>query len=221
MGCVRGGQADAAHEDVKAERECMLGLRNVARKVFGTPNDRKVKATRPLVDKINALEPEFEKLSDEGLSEKTAASIQEIAGIVSEAGLAIQTGRTAVVGAADISTRLAAEIESIAGLTAAVRESVAARQESSVQIATSIARLSREAAQTDQAAQEQDDVAREIEQLILTITVQSEEVSGQARLLSETAEGVYRMAGQIDRILTRFRTARRPLDAAGDARLPV
>ncbi len=155
------------------------------------------------------------------LSEKTAASIQEIAGIVSEAGLAIQTGRTAVVGAADISTRLAAEIESIAGLTAAVRESVAARQESSVQIATSIARLSREAAQTDQAAQEQDDVAREIEQLILTITVQSEEVSGQARLLSETAEGVYRMAGQIDRILTRFRTARRPLDAAGDARLPV
>ena len=50
----------------------MLGLRNVARKVFGTPNDRKVKATRPLVDKINALEPEFEKLSDEGLIEKTA-----------------------------------------------------------------------------------------------------------------------------------------------------
>jgi preprotein translocase subunit SecA len=50
----------------------MLGLRNVARKVFGTPNDRKVKATRPLVEKINALEPDFEKLSDEGLIEKTA-----------------------------------------------------------------------------------------------------------------------------------------------------
>ena len=50
----------------------MLGLKSVARKVFGTPNDRKIKATRPLVEKINALEPEFEKLSDEGLIEKTA-----------------------------------------------------------------------------------------------------------------------------------------------------
>lgn len=72
MGCVRGEQADAAHEDVKAESECMLGLGKVARKVFGTPNDRKVKATRPLVEKVNALEADFEKLSDAQLIEKTA-----------------------------------------------------------------------------------------------------------------------------------------------------
>ena len=50
----------------------MLGLGKVARKVFGTPNDRKVKATRPLVEKVNALEAEFEKLSDAQLIEKTA-----------------------------------------------------------------------------------------------------------------------------------------------------
>ena len=49
----------------------MLGIGTLAKKVFGTPNDRKIKATRPLVEKINALEPEFEKLSDEGLIEKT------------------------------------------------------------------------------------------------------------------------------------------------------
>ncbi len=49
----------------------MLGIGTIAKKVFGTPNDRKIKATRPLVEKINALEPEFEKLSDEGLKEKT------------------------------------------------------------------------------------------------------------------------------------------------------
>lgn len=49
----------------------MLGLGTLAKKVFGTPNDRKIKATRPLVDKINALEPEFEKLSDDGLVQKT------------------------------------------------------------------------------------------------------------------------------------------------------
>ncbi|MFC4669230.1 preprotein translocase subunit SecA [Seohaeicola nanhaiensis] len=49
----------------------MLGIGTIAKKVFGTPNDRKIKATRPLVEKINALEPDFVKLSDEGLKEKT------------------------------------------------------------------------------------------------------------------------------------------------------
>ena len=49
----------------------MLGLGTVAKKIFGTPNDRKIKATRPLVEKINALEPEFEALSDDALIEKT------------------------------------------------------------------------------------------------------------------------------------------------------
>ena len=49
----------------------MLGLGTITKKVFGTPNDRLIKATRPLVDKINALEAEFESLSDEGLKEKT------------------------------------------------------------------------------------------------------------------------------------------------------
>ncbi|OED49528.1 preprotein translocase subunit SecA [Rhodobacteraceae bacterium (ex Bugula neritina AB1)] len=49
----------------------MLGFGTLAKKVFGTPNDRKVKATRPLIAQINALEEEFAKLSDEGLIEKT------------------------------------------------------------------------------------------------------------------------------------------------------
>ncbi|WP_372571484.1 preprotein translocase subunit SecA [Ruegeria jejuensis] len=49
----------------------MLGLGTLTKKVFGTPNDRKIKATRPLIAKINALEEEFEKLSDDGLKEKT------------------------------------------------------------------------------------------------------------------------------------------------------
>ncbi len=49
----------------------MLGFGTIAKKVFGTPNDRKVKATRPLIDKINALEPEFQALSDDGLKDRT------------------------------------------------------------------------------------------------------------------------------------------------------
>ncbi|WP_424985447.1 preprotein translocase subunit SecA [Microbulbifer sp. S227A] len=49
----------------------MLGFGTIAKKVFGTPNDRKVKATRPLIERINALEAEFENLSDDGLRDKT------------------------------------------------------------------------------------------------------------------------------------------------------
>ncbi|MCE8507360.1 preprotein translocase subunit SecA [Ruegeria pomeroyi] len=49
----------------------MLGLGTLAKKVFGTPNDRKIKATRPVVAQINALEEEFAKLTDDGLKQKT------------------------------------------------------------------------------------------------------------------------------------------------------
>jgi len=49
----------------------MLGFGTLTKKVFGTPNDRKIKATQPLVDQINALEPEFKALSDEQIRAKT------------------------------------------------------------------------------------------------------------------------------------------------------
>jgi len=57
----------------------MLGIGTLAKKVFGTPNDRKIKATRPLVAKINALEPEFQALSDEGLIAKTEEFVKRMA----------------------------------------------------------------------------------------------------------------------------------------------
>ncbi len=49
----------------------MLGLGTLSRKIFGTPNDRKVKAVRPLVEQINGLEPEFKAKSDAELVAKT------------------------------------------------------------------------------------------------------------------------------------------------------
>ena len=49
----------------------MLGLGTIAKKIFGTPNDRLVKATLPLIQQINALEPESEALSDDGIKAKT------------------------------------------------------------------------------------------------------------------------------------------------------
>lgn len=66
------GQAVADHDNVNSRIGWnMLGFGTLTKKVFGTPNDRKIKATRPIIDKINALEPEFEALSDEGLKDKT------------------------------------------------------------------------------------------------------------------------------------------------------
>jgi preprotein translocase subunit SecA len=58
----------------------MLGIGTLAKKVFGTPNDRKIKATRPLIEKINALEPQFQALSDDGLKAKTVEFQERIRG---------------------------------------------------------------------------------------------------------------------------------------------
>ena len=49
----------------------MLGIGNLAKSIFGTPNDRKVKSVRPLVQQINALEPQFQAMSDADLIGKT------------------------------------------------------------------------------------------------------------------------------------------------------
>ena len=48
----------------------MLGA--VFKKIFGSANERRLKAYRPKVAEINALEPEFVALSDDGLKAKTA-----------------------------------------------------------------------------------------------------------------------------------------------------
>ncbi|MEO0701372.1 MAG: preprotein translocase subunit SecA [Pseudomonadota bacterium] len=50
----------------------MLGIGTLSKKVFGTPNDRKVKQTLPQINAINALEDQFAALTDEGIIEKTA-----------------------------------------------------------------------------------------------------------------------------------------------------
>jgi preprotein translocase subunit SecA len=47
----------------------MIGA--VARKLFGSSNDRRIRGYRPRVDEINALEPELEALSDEALRART------------------------------------------------------------------------------------------------------------------------------------------------------
>ncbi len=49
----------------------MLGLGAVAKKVFGTPNDRKIKSIRSLVESVNELEAAHATLSDQELIDNT------------------------------------------------------------------------------------------------------------------------------------------------------
>ncbi len=55
----------------------MIGA--LARKFFGTPNDRRVKGYQPRVAAINELEGELEKLSDEALKARTDEFRKELA----------------------------------------------------------------------------------------------------------------------------------------------
>jgi preprotein translocase subunit SecA len=71
MDCTRAGQALAAKHNTLRLEYLMLGFGTLTKKIFGSANDRKVKAVLPLVEKINALEPEFEVLSNEELIAKT------------------------------------------------------------------------------------------------------------------------------------------------------
>jgi len=49
----------------------MVSLGGLARRIFGSSHDRRVKGLRPKVATINALEPQFAALSDEALKAKT------------------------------------------------------------------------------------------------------------------------------------------------------
>ncbi len=42
------------------------------RKIFGTKNEREIKAMQPIIARINSLEPDIKKLTDDGLRAKTA-----------------------------------------------------------------------------------------------------------------------------------------------------
>ncbi|MCA0047306.1 preprotein translocase subunit SecA [Mesorhizobium sp. B283B1A] len=57
----------------------MVSLGGLARKVFGSSNDRRVKSTRPRVEAINAMENEMRALSDAELAGRTAKFRQDIA----------------------------------------------------------------------------------------------------------------------------------------------
>ena len=57
----------------------MVSLGGIARKLFGSSNDRRVKSFQPNVVAINALEEEMRALSDEALTAKTVEFRQQLA----------------------------------------------------------------------------------------------------------------------------------------------
>ncbi|MBD0413526.1 preprotein translocase subunit SecA [Oryzicola mucosus] len=57
----------------------MVSFGGLARKIFGSSNDRRVKSTRPRVEAINAMENELKALSDEQLQARTAKFRADIA----------------------------------------------------------------------------------------------------------------------------------------------
>ncbi|WP_196260632.1 preprotein translocase subunit SecA [Pelagibacterium limicola] len=50
----------------------------LARKIFGSANDRRIRKYHPLVEAINALEPELERLTDDELRDRTAQFKAEV-----------------------------------------------------------------------------------------------------------------------------------------------
>jgi preprotein translocase subunit SecA len=61
-----------------AERILDMSFDKLLTKVFGSSNQRYLKTIQPLVEKINALEPQIKRLSDEELRAKTAAFKEQV-----------------------------------------------------------------------------------------------------------------------------------------------
>ena len=57
----------------------MVSLGGIARKIFGSANDRRIKGMRPRVEAINAMENELAALSDDALRARTAQFRQDLA----------------------------------------------------------------------------------------------------------------------------------------------
>src|SRR5450755_4779188 len=68
--------ADGAPTDAPQGKTALIN--KLIAKVFGTSNEREIKRIVPLVERINALEPETKQLSDEQLKAKTAEFRQRI-----------------------------------------------------------------------------------------------------------------------------------------------
>ncbi|MFN7685428.1 MAG: preprotein translocase subunit SecA, partial [Oligoflexia bacterium] len=81
-----------------------LSLSSLGRRIFGTQNDRELKSIRPLVERINQLEPAMKALSDAQLAAKTAEFKQRLSsgetldGLLPEAFATVREASWRVIG---------------------------------------------------------------------------------------------------------------------------
>ena len=90
-------------------------FKNLVKKVFGDPSDREVKRLQPIVDQINTLAPEFERMSDDELRGQTDAFRATIAERVGELREELAEARAEWLGEPDatIQTQLRLEVQRI------------------------------------------------------------------------------------------------------------
>src|SRR5690554_4925794 len=77
--CMNGGQCRDNARWFTLKGPFMVRFGALARKIFGSSNDRRIKGFRSQIDAINALEKELEGLSDEALRARTDQFRKEIA----------------------------------------------------------------------------------------------------------------------------------------------
>src|SRR5213596_2672969 len=75
---LKAHRAAQAASRMRNEKDLPLMFAGLARKLFGSANERQIKTYRPRVDEINALEKELEALSDEALRARTAEFRQQL-----------------------------------------------------------------------------------------------------------------------------------------------
>lgn len=73
----KGLRCSVAYIGWQASLECMAT--NILTKIFGSRNDRLLKQYRTVAARINAMEPQFEQLSDDGLRAKTQEFKERVA----------------------------------------------------------------------------------------------------------------------------------------------
>src|ERR1700737_4721665 len=85
---------------------------SIARTIFGTANDRSLKAYQRRVPQINALEPEIQALDDEGLRQRTVQLRQRLTDgatvddILPEAFAVVREGAKRVLGLRHFDTQM-------------------------------------------------------------------------------------------------------------------
>src|SRR5574341_188517 len=80
-------------------------IKNLYTKITGDPNEKEIQRLLPVVEKIGALEPELQKLSDDQLRAKTGEFKKRIADALAESRQRVAEMRAELDSAADADDR--------------------------------------------------------------------------------------------------------------------